>query len=63
MKWKIHPKQSVSLGYGLHSQLQPIYIYTVKTEIGYNSSGQRLYKETNNNLRFTKSNQFVAGYD
>jgi hypothetical protein len=61
LKWQISTGHSVSMGYGLHSQLQPLFYYynVTRTE----SSGQDIYKETKRNLDFTKSHQFVAGYD
>jgi hypothetical protein len=61
LKWQISGKHSLSTGYGLHSQLQPLFYYynVTRTE----SAGQDIYTETKRNLGFTKSHQFVAGYD
>ena len=61
LKWQISKKHSMSVGYGLHSQLQPLFYYyqVTRTE----SAGQDIYTETKRNLDFTKSHQFVAGYD
>lgn len=59
MQWKLNDKQKISLGYGLHSQLQPrsVYFYTeYHPETGS-------YTEQNRELKFTKSHQLVAGYD
>lgn len=57
-KWEINNKQSLSLGTGLHSQLQPMYIYFVKTMKDDGS-----YYETNKNLKMTKSYHAVLAYD
>ncbi len=61
LKWQISKAHSVSLGYGLHSQLQPLFYYynVTRTESG----GQDIYTETKRNLDFTRSHQLVAGYD
>jgi hypothetical protein len=59
-KWDFMPGQSLSLGAGLHSQMQMRAIYF----------GQRLtdtlagvYQMTNRHLDFTRSMHFVTGYD
>ncbi|HMR45514.1 MAG TPA: TonB-dependent receptor [Bacteroidia bacterium] len=57
-KWEINEKQSLSFGTGLHSQLQPMYIYFVKT-LKDNGS----YYETNQNLKMTKSYHAVLAFD
>jgi len=59
MKWQFESKQSLSFGYGLHSQIQPKAVYFVET---YNSEEDN-YHRTNENLKSTKSNHFVLGYD
>ncbi len=58
LKWKLTNKHSVHVGGGMHSQLQPHYVYFRKTELKDGT-----YIETNNDIGFTKSNQLVAGYD
>lgn len=57
LKYSINRKQSLSLGGGLHSQLQPIYIYFATD----NSSGKPV--ETNKNLDFTRAAHAVLAYD
>jgi len=57
MEWKLRKEKTLSFGYGLHSQTQPKIIYFVRTKISNDS-----IVETNKNLDFTKSNQFVIGY-
>ena len=54
LKYEINKIQSVSIGYGLHSQLQPLGVYFAKSDLGV---------ETNHNLEFSKSHHFVAAYD
>lgn len=57
LKYSINRKQSLSLGGGLHSQLQPIYVYFATD----NSSGKPI--ETNRNLDFTRAAHGVLAYD
>jgi hypothetical protein len=56
-KYSLSSKQSVSLGGGLHSQLQPTYIYFASETI----NGER--KETNRGLDFTREAHGVIAYD
>ena len=58
LKYDLNTNSSLSFGYGLHSQMQPINLYFLQTQ---NANGT--YSYTNNNVGFTKSNHFVAGYD
>lgn len=57
LKFEINKKQTLSFGAGMHSQVQPLYLYfaTAKT-----SSGNI---ETNKNLDFTKAIHAVLAYD
>ncbi|NHE58962.1 TonB-dependent receptor [Cyclobacterium plantarum] len=50
-------RNTFSLGYGLHSQLQPLPVYFLESE-GLNQDPIK----TNKNLDFTKSHHFVAGH-
>ncbi len=58
MKYEINTKQSLSFGAGMHSQLQPLYIYfsTSRTPTGE-------VVESNRNLGFTKAAHAVLAYD
>ena len=58
LEWKFTPKQTLSFGYGLLTQTQPKVMYFVETELPNGGS-----KKTNMDLDFTKSNQFVLGYN
>ena len=53
-KYEINALQSVSAGYGLHSQIQPLGVYFAKNEFA-----DRL----NNDLGMSKAHHFVLGYD
>jgi hypothetical protein len=59
MKYQINRVSSLSLGYGLHGQMQPMDLYFTQTRLGYSDN----YILTNKNLGFTKSQHFVFGYD
>ncbi len=63
MKYEFLKNHSLSLGYGLHSQLQPLFFYFVKSRVFAADPADYSYIETNHDLGFTKSNQFVLGYD
>lgn len=63
IQWQVKPKQSISLGYGLHSQIQPLHIYFIPT-YNYDTEGNfTITNESNKNLEFSKSHQFVLGYN
>jgi len=57
LRYSINNKQSISFGAGLHSQLQPMYIYFASDSSG----GKRT--ETNRNLDFTRAAHSVIAYD
>lgn len=57
LKYSINTKQSLSLGGGLHSQLQPIYVYFASDTI----NGKTV--ETNRGLDFTRAAHGVLAYD
>lgn len=57
-KYDFANNQSLSLGYGLHSQLQLPGIYFAQTNVGGNNI---LYP--NKNLDFSKAHHLVLGYD
>ncbi len=56
IRWNFAPTQTMSVAYGLHSQMQilPTYFYGTITPNGL--------VNTNKNLDFTKSHHFVLGY-
>jgi len=58
LKWNFHEKQSLNLGAGMHSQMQPRMVYFFETQLADNS-----YIQTNKDLDFSKSNHAVLGYE
>ncbi|MES2566376.1 MAG: TonB-dependent receptor [Bacteroidota bacterium] len=58
LKYELNKKQSFSFGAGLHSQVQPLYVYFATANLG---KGQVV--ETNRNLDFTKAAHAVLAYD
>lgn len=59
LNWQPRGNNTFSLGYGLHSQIQPKSVYFFQN---YNESDDTYYR-TNENLGFTKSHHVVLGYD
>ncbi len=57
VKFDADRKNSISFGYGLHSQIQPLGVYFAKTDHPENGN---VY--TNKNLKFTKAHHFVLSY-
>ena len=59
MNWNVNPKNIFSLGYGLHSQMQPRIVYFEETLI---DTLQSVYVQTNKDIGFTRSHHLVLGY-
>ncbi len=57
-KYDFSQDKSLSFAYGLHSKMQPLEVYYLKTRTGMDS-----YEETNRDLDFTKAHHFVIGFD
>jgi len=57
VKWSFTPLQGISLGYGNHSQIEPLYLYFISREKGNSMT----YPDKN--MDFSKAHHFVAGYD
>jgi hypothetical protein len=62
-QWKYAPKRSLSFGYGLHSKLVPVYMFVRKSFVNREENGNTIFYQTNKNLDFIKSHQFVLGHD
>lgn len=60
IKWQFLKSQSVTLGYGLHSQMQAHQIYFTQS---LNDITGEYSESTNKDLDFSKSHHFVIGYD
>lgn len=58
VKYEINSRQTLSFGYGLHSQVQPIGVYFAQFDLPNGSS----YRP-NEKLGLSKSHHFVLGYD
>jgi len=56
--YHVAENSSINLGYGLHSQMQPINVYFLQT---VNANGDTVL--SNKDLDFTKSHHFVLGYN
>ncbi len=57
-KWQLNGKQSISIGYGLHSKMIPLQFYF--NQVLLNNGN---YVEPNKNLDFIKSHHFVLSYN
>ncbi|MEN0005292.1 MAG: TonB-dependent receptor [Bacteroidota bacterium] len=58
LNWDFLPNQTLSLGYGLHTQVAPLPILLLQQQTGPNE-----FVQNNKDLEFTRSNHFVLGYD
>ncbi|AUD04044.1 TonB-dependent receptor [Spirosoma pollinicola] len=58
LKYQLNDRQSVRLGYGEHSQLQPLTSYFVQTPATDNA-----YRLTNTSLDFTRSRHLALAYE
>jgi len=58
LKWNLTKAQSLSAGFGMHSQLQPRLVYFMKTPLPDGS-----YEYTNKKLDFSKSLHHVISYN
>jgi hypothetical protein len=58
LKYQLNEKNTLSFGYGMHSQMQPTDVYFYRARKADGS-----YDESNRNLGFTRSQHFVLGYD
>lgn len=56
LQYKITPKQSISLGFGIHSKLESLSTYYVNTK---NNDGNAM---PNRNLEMSKANHYVIAY-
>lgn len=58
LRYGISTRHSVSLGYGLHSQIAPLFAHFLQDPLNNNA-----HINPNTNLGLTKSHHLVAGYD
>lgn len=57
LRYLINTRQAINFGYGMHSQMQNIYLYSVQTPTANGVT------YTNKDLDFTKAHHFVLSYD
>jgi len=64
LSWQVTNQQTLGLGYGLHSQMQPVSVYFIRSKTGTDSNGRQIYSDlkTNQNLDFTRSHQFAVSH-
>jgi hypothetical protein len=55
--YRVAGNQTINIGYGLVSRMQPLTLYSVQTPV------EDKYIETNKNLGFTNAHHVVVGYD
>lgn len=58
IKYQLNQKNTLSIGYGMHSQMQPTDVYFLRT-----LNADSTYSQSNKDLDFTRSQHFVIGYD
>jgi hypothetical protein len=58
IKYELNEQQSLSFGYGLHGQMQPVGVYSAQI---IQTDGNVI--KPNSNLGFNKAHHFVLGYD
>jgi len=58
LKYQVNAKNSVAVGFGHHSQMQPLSVYYYRYQLPDNS-----YDESNRELGFTNSLHFVGSYE
>ncbi len=58
LKYQLNKRNTLSLGYGMHSQMQPADVYYYRA-----LKADGTYDDSNRNLGFTRSEHFVLGYD
>ena len=58
LKYDLTLTSTLSFGYGLHAQMQPINVYFLQSQ-----NTDLSYSYNNKNLDFTQSHHFVIGYD
>ncbi len=58
LNWKVRPRHTLNVGYGLHHQAQPLPIQLAEMT---NEDGQ--IRQMNKNLKLTRSNHFVISHD
>jgi hypothetical protein len=66
LRYQFKPNQTLSLAYGMHSQMQPTYVYFAVTDSVVRDGkvyGNTARIQDNKNLDFSKAHHAVLGYD
>ena len=58
LRWQVAPKHALSMGYGLHSQLEDVGVYMIEIPVKDNQM-----VSPNKNLNFSRAHHVVLGYD
>lgn len=58
LNWQLAPKNTLSIGYGMHHQTQPLPVFLFREQRPDGSTAP-----TNTNLGFTRNQHLVLGYD
>lgn len=58
LKYEFNPRNNITFGYGLHSQLQPIGVYFAQSQ-----ASDGTYTRPNKDLALSKAHHVVLGYD
>ncbi len=58
LKYEFNPRNNMTFGYGLHSQLQPIGVYFAQSQ-----ASDGTYTRPNKDLALSKAHHLVVGYD
>jgi hypothetical protein len=62
-KYTINDKSSACLGYGLHSRMQPMYVYYYRFQDTSINGANSTFDAHNNNIGLTKSHHIIGAYD
>lgn len=57
LRWNFSKGKSLTAGYGMHHQTQPLFVYFIQTQMDNGT-----YRQTNSNLGFTESHHYVLSY-
>lgn len=60
VKWKVNNKQSFNLGFGMHSQIQPLPVYFHRSLV---DTAAKTYVLTNKDLKMSNSYHYILGYE
>ena len=62
-KLKVNEKSNASLGYGLHSRMQPMYVYYYRFSDSLTNPTNPTFDAHNNDMGLTRSHHIIGAYD